>query len=285
MTRMGTRPNSSACSWATRPTRRQLARVADHDEVVRHVRVGLGADAVDVGHEAVHRGHRIAADARSPGRPDAPRRARWRARSRRHRDRGSRGRWRGSPRRPAADPRPPAGTVARSAGRQRHQRRVSRHTAHPSAPLPPPAGAGRAAVLARRAAPGRPASAPAPATPRRPSRGGCLRALLQVVEDLEHAGATLRRVVLAQVQLRDALQAQVAQPMPHERHRPAQRPHRRPDGSAASPMTETHTLAWLSSRSTSTLVTVTNPMRGSAISRAMMALISSRSSSSSRSVR
>jgi hypothetical protein len=54
---------------------------------------------------------------------------------------------------------------------------------------------------------------------------------------------------------------------------------------AWSPMTDTHTLAWLSSRSTSTRVTVTNPMRGSAISRAMMAEISSRSSSSSRSVR
>ena len=54
-----------------------------------------------------------------------------------------------------------------------------------------------------------------------PRRG--LQAMLDVVQDLEHPGAALGRVVLLDVQLGDALQSQVAQSMPHEGHRPPQR--------------------------------------------------------------
>ena len=55
--------------------------------------------------------------------------------------------------------------------------------------------------------------------------------------------------------------------------------------SSGWPMTETHTVAWRRSGVTSTCVMVTKPTRGSWISRAIRALISSRSSSSRRATR
>ena len=55
--------------------------------------------------------------------------------------------------------------------------------------------------------------------------------------------------------------------------------------SAGWPMTLTQTFAWRRSGVVSTEVIVANPIRGSATSRAMIAPISCRSSSSTRSVR
>ena len=49
----------------------------------------------------------------------------------------------------------------------------------------------------------------------------------------------------AHVQLRDALEAQLAQPVAHERHRATQRAQAGASARASSPMTETHTVAWL----------------------------------------
>ena len=186
--------------------------------------------------------------------------------------------------RPAADPRPPA---APRRGRRRSATRAAavsagRHVAAAVAPV-----RGRARVLAawlrrlgdapqrcrrrqRLSDAAQRAASPARARGRRGSGAPACRAR----PSRPRAGAAPG---CASVAGGPADAARTASPDPAPASTPA--------GSAASPMTETHTLAWLSSRSTSTLVTVTNPMRGSAISRAMMALISSRSSSSSRSVR
>ncbi len=66
MSTMGTRAKSSACSVSTRPTRSQVAAVADDDEVGVEVRLRRGAEALDLGHEVVHRGHRIGAHGVDP---------------------------------------------------------------------------------------------------------------------------------------------------------------------------------------------------------------------------
>ena len=89
-----------------------------------------------------------------------------------------------------------------------------------------------------------------------------LPALLELIEDLQHARAAGGGLVLLDVQLGDALQAQSAQPLAHERHRAGQRSQVSRFFSSAAPMTDTHTLAWRRSGVTSTSVIVTKPMRG-----------------------
>ena len=97
-----------------RPDALQLAAVADHDEVVLEVGIRRLAEALDGGHEVVHRRHRDRRTPRCLGRP-APRRAeRAQAQSRGRRLPGSRGRRRApfaplasEPRRRLARPRGP----------------------------------------------------------------------------------------------------------------------------------------------------------------------------------
>ncbi len=145
----------------------------------------------------------------------------------------------------------------------------------------PPTAAPRA--RRPREAPARPASAGSRRAARSPS---CAEPCAELVEQLEHAGAPFGGVVEVDVEVRDALDAQRACRARAERTAsPAAGPRPSPRRSAGWPMTLTQTLAWRRSGVVSTFVIVAKPIRGSATSRATIAPISCRRSSSTRSVR
>ena len=285
-----------------RPIRSSEPQSRDDEQVVGAVRVRVGAEALDAGHEVVQRRHRVGADRRrrappsaSTSRHDAERRAervgvRVLVADRQHAPGAAQ---------PVDDDLRDGGEVRRrgrrviaSAFRGRLARAPCRAS---SAACPAGATAAAAATGARTADGGssvevvglvdarRPASA---ATRSAAGRASGRLARLELVEQLEDPGAALGRVVEADVELRDPPDPQpLAQLVADERHRVARARRRAASRSAGWPMTLTQTLAWRRSGVVSTSVIVTNPIRGSATSRAMIAPISWRSSSSTRSVR
>ena len=203
---IGTRPNSSAWSTEHRADARQVAAVADHDQVVVDVRLGIrrkrsmcGMKSYIGGTGSLHTGV-----ARPPSASTSSATAERRAERIRVRVLVADGQ----------DPACGADASATTSRARRERPPASARWCHALR------RAGR--VVAARGAPvapvrrGRrwPASAGSPRGAARPLSPPCL----EIVEDLQHASAALGRVVLLDVQLRDALQAQLAQAVADEGH-------------------------------------------------------------------
>ena len=243
---------------------RQVAAVADDDQVVIVIWIGVLAEALDLRHEGIHRRHRIAAQRRRAAAQLLHRQGHRQRRAQRVRLRVL-----------VAD----AEDVARSLGCARRPRpaRWRRRAAVSEVSVAVVIWRSAHLTVRRLRAPGvgSVSRRSAIAHSRPLSRSSRMR-----------SSRVPRSAVVSSLRCSSGMRLRRSLPN-RWRTKGIARPSARSVclRSCSEPMTDTHTLAWRRSGATSTSVTVTKPTRGSSTSRAMTALISSRSSSSRRAVR